>query len=116
MTYYKELTVWKKSYELGLDVYTFTKDFPGEEKYGIISQLRRAAVSIPSNIAEGSKRGTRKDYRSFILIALGSCAELETQLSFARDLGYLDKEIALKLLVNVDEIMKMLTAVAAKLA
>ena len=116
MTYYKELIVWKKSYELGLDVYKVTKSFPVEEKYGIISQMRRCAISIPSNIAEGSKRSTKKDYRSFILIALGSSAELETQISFSRDLKYLKVEDAVILLSKLDEVMKMLTSMAAKLA
>jgi four helix bundle protein len=87
MTSYKELTVWQQSYKFGLEVYSVTKNFPADEKYGLVSQLRRASLSIPSNIAEGSKRGTRKDYRSFIIMAYGSSAEIETQLLFSKDLG-----------------------------
>lgn len=115
MTSYKDLTVWQYSYYFGLDIYTITKKFPTEEKFGLASQLRRAAVSIPSNIAEGSKRSTRKDYRSFVVIAYGSGAEIETQLLFCKDLGYIEEIEYKKLEEKLIEIMKMLNSMILKL-
>ena len=108
MTSYKELTVWKYSYQFGLEIYLITRKFPSDEKFGLVSQLRRASVSIPSNIAEGSKRGTRKDYRSFVVIAYGSGAEIETQLIFCKDLGYINENEYIALNNKLTEIMKML--------
>jgi len=108
---YKNLIVWQKSIELVVAVYALTDKFPKGEIYGLTSQMRRAAVSVPSNIAEGSRRGTRKDFRSFLLISFGSGAELETQieiakkLSFGQKLNYSDVD---KLL---DEIMRMLNKI-----
>lgn len=115
MTSYKELTVWQLSYTFGLDIYKITKGFPADEKFALVSQLHRAAVSIPSNIAEGSKRSTRKDYRSFIVIAYGSGAEIETQLLFSRDLGYITKEDYIRLESSITSIMKMLNVMISKL-
>jgi len=85
MKSYKDLIAYKKGYQLALDIYRITQKFPKEELYGLSSQMRRAAVSIPSNIAEGYMRGS-KEYIQFLKIALGSCAELETQLSLSKDL------------------------------
>ena len=84
---YKELIAYQKSYQLVKDIYKITADFPKNEIYGIVSQLRRAAVSVPSNIAEGYMRGS-KEYIHFLKIALGSSAEVETLLSLSRDLGF----------------------------
>lgn len=89
---YKDLVAYQKAYKLCLDVYTLTKGFPVEERYGLVNQMRRAAVSVPSNIAEGYRRKTRKEYVQFLRIALGSLAELETQISLAGDLGYVSDE------------------------
>ncbi|MFA6450845.1 MAG: four helix bundle protein [bacterium] len=86
MKSHKELIAYQKSYHLCLDVYKITKTFPKEEMYGIVSQMRRAAVSIPSNIAEGYARKNRTEYIQFLRIACGSLAELETQLSLSKDL------------------------------
>ena len=86
--YYKNLEVWKKSIELVKDVYVITKSYPNDEKFGIVSQMRRAAVSIPSNIAEGATRYSDKDSSRFIDIAIGSIAELETQLIISKELGF----------------------------
>ncbi len=83
---YQDLIVWKKSIELVIELYTLTEKFPKEEIYGLTSQMRRAAVSIPSNIAEGRLRGTRKDFRHFLLNSFGSGGELETQLIIAQRL------------------------------
>ncbi len=85
---YKDLTVWQKSIALVAAMYTLTSKFPKEEIYGLSSQMKRASVSIPSNIAEGSKRGTKKDFRHFLIIAYGSGAELETQIEIAKILPF----------------------------
>jgi four helix bundle protein len=86
---YKELKVWEKSYQLCLEIYRITKGFPKIEIYSLISQMRRAALSIPSNIAEGYGRKTLSDYLRFLYIAYGSVCELETQIMLSGDLGYL---------------------------
>ena len=88
---YKELKVWQKSYRLCLEVYRVTKGFPKEELYGLTSQMRRAAMSIPCNIAEGYGRKTTPEYIRYLYIAYGSICELETQTLLARDLGYIKK-------------------------
>jgi four helix bundle protein len=85
---YRELRVWNKAMDLATLIYSVTGDFPKEEIYGLSSQMRRAAVSIASNIAEGSARGTRKDFKQFVSIARGSNCELQTQLLLAKRLGF----------------------------
>ncbi len=82
---FKDLLVWQHSVTFAQHLYRLTAQLPSSEAYGLTSQLRRAAVSVPSNIAEGSKRGTRKDFKQFLYIASGSAAELETQLIIARE-------------------------------
>jgi len=89
MQSYRELIAYQKAYQLTLDIYKATKNFPKEELFGIVSQMRRSAVSIPCNIAEGYCRNHRKEYVQFLNIAFGSCGELETLLSLSKDLGYL---------------------------
>lgn len=84
---YKDLIVWQKAIKLVILIYDLTKAFPQNEIYGITSQMRRSSVSIPSNIAEGSKRRTKKDFEHFLSIALGSAAELETQLIISENLN-----------------------------
>ena len=96
---YRDLDVWKKSMELVKEIYVVTKNFPDDEKFGIISQMRRAAVSIPSNIAEGSARFSDKEKSRFLDITIGSIAELETQLIISKDLGYID---------NIEQILEKL--------
>ncbi len=86
---YKDLKVWGKSYSLCLEIYKITKRFPESEKFGLTSQLRRASVSIPSNIAEGYGRKTTKEYIYSLYVANGSLCELETQLMLAKDLQYI---------------------------
>lgn len=110
---YKDLIVWQKSMLLVEKIYKLTEDFPKKEIFGITSQIRRATVSIPSNIVEGSGRGSRKDYRQFLLIALGSSKELETQLEISSRLGFvknIDETINL-----LTEIQKMLSSIVEKL-
>jgi len=89
--HYRDLLVWQKAIELVTDIYRMTRGFPKDELYGLTSQIRRAAVSIPSNIAEGQGRLTRGEFRQFLGQARGSYAELETQLIIARNLGYLSQ-------------------------
>jgi four helix bundle protein len=86
---HKELDVWKESMLLAKEVYLLTKDFPKEELYGITSQIRRASVSVPSNIAEGAARSNDKEFIQFLYISLGSLSELETQILLARDLEFI---------------------------
>jgi four helix bundle protein len=87
MSDYKDLLVWQKAMDLAQDVYAITKDFPNDEIYGLTSQVRRCAVSIPSNIAEGAGRSSKKEFKHFLHISLGSAAELETQLLLAQRIG-----------------------------
>lgn len=87
---YKKLTIWQGSKNLAKAVYLLSKELPSDEKFGLVSQIRRAAVSIPSNIAEGSKRSTKKDFLQFIRIAEGSAAELETQMILISELFDID--------------------------
>lgn len=87
---HKELDVWKESMDLVTAVYALSKSFPSEELYGLGSQICRSAVSVPSNIAEGAARQTRKEFAHFLYIAAGSLAELETQIIIARNLAYID--------------------------
>ena len=103
---YKDLELWKKSMDLVVDIYKLTKDFPSQEKFGLISQIRRAAVSIPSNIAEGSSRNNTKEFIQFLYIANGSLSEIETQLEIASRLGYLTTFETL--IVNIKYIRKLM--------
>lgn len=116
MADYKELQVWQKSTRFCTDVYKITNSFPQNEQFGIISQLRRASLSIPSNIAEGSKRSTDKSYASFLRISLGSGAEVETQLYIAKELHYLSEADYSKLIIDLTEIMKMLVSFIKKVS
>lgn len=116
MATYKELIVWQKAYTLSLEIYKATKKFPKEELYGITNQLRRASISIPSNIAEGNVRNSRKEYLQFLYIALGSSAEIETQISIAKDLEYISLDTFLKLHSLIEEIMKMINGIIKKLS
>lgn len=112
---YKDLIVWQKAMDLVLEIYTLTNKFPKSELYSLTSQMRRAAVSIPSNIAEGRTRGYRKEFKQFLLNAYGSGAELETQIEIAKKLAetkLLDYSKAENLL---EEIMKMLNSMINKL-
>ncbi len=112
---YKDLIVWKKSCDLVILIYRLTSTFPKEETYGITSQIKKAAVSIPSNIAEGSMRGTRKDFRHFLNISLGSAAELETQLEISKKLLFGEKRDYNEIDALLLEVMKMLYKLSATL-
>jgi len=91
---YKELKVWQRSYQLCLEIYKITKRFPNGERYGLTSQIRRAAVSVPSNIAEGYGRKTTQEYIRFLYIAYGSNCEMETQILLSGDLDYIETGLA----------------------
>lgn len=112
---YKELLVWQKAFRLCTAVYRVTKKFPVEERYGLTAQIRRAAVSIPSNIAEGYGRGTTRDYVRFLWIANGSLAELETQLLLAREFDYLSEENMHAASEDHAEVERMLAALIRSL-
>jgi four helix bundle protein len=105
---FRDLDVWKLGMEIVLDTYDVTKLFPKEEVYGLVSQMRRAAVSIASNIAEGFNRYHNKEYKQFLFIALGSCAELETQLEVSGSLGYISQVRRNKMIEKLDHEGRML--------
>jgi four helix bundle protein len=113
---FRDLKVWKKSIELSVQVYHFTGLFPREELYGLVSQMRRASVSIASNIAEGSARGSRQEFRQFVKLAEGSNCELQTQLLIARELGFGKKDAAVQIDELSDEVGRMLTALSKYLS
>ncbi len=112
---YKDLKVWQKSYELCLKIYRITAKFPNEEKYGLTSQIRRSAVSIPSNIAEGYGRKTTADYIRMLYISYGSVCELETQILLAGDLGFIEKGELSTAIKGIAEIERMLKALIKSL-
>jgi len=112
---YKDLKVWQKSYQLCLEIYRITKLFPKEEIYAITSQIRRAAVSVPSNIAEEYGRKTTPEYIRSLYIAYGSLCELETQISLSGDLGYIEAGKLKKLQDNIGEVERMLKALIKSL-
>jgi four helix bundle protein len=105
---YRDLKVWQKSYKFALDVYKATKTFPKEETYGMVSQIRRAATSIPVNIAEGKMRQTDKEFLHFLYIARGSMTEVEVWLEFSRDLGYLNDQQFSNLRESCGEVGKLI--------
>ncbi|NRR92660.1 four helix bundle protein [Winogradskyella undariae] len=104
---FKDLEIWKKSRVFCSSIYGITSKFPESEKFGLTNQLRRASVSIPSNIAEGSSRNSNKDFSRFLQITLGSAYEVETQLLIASDLNFISKEELDKLLLELNSIIKM---------
>ena len=112
---YRELKVWQKAYKLCVDIYKITKSFPKEERYGLTSQIRRAAVSVPSNIAEGYGRKTTPEYIQSLYIAYGSHCELETQIMLSKDLGYIKPDDFRTLQQDIEEVERMLKALIKSL-
>ena len=112
---FKDLKIWQRSIHLVEEVYTVSRSFPKEEIYGLQAQVRRSAVSIPSNIAEGFARLHNREYRNFLYISLGSCAELTTQIIIASRLSYVEKTKADTLLKEIEEISKMTVGLIKKL-
>jgi four helix bundle protein len=104
---YKDLEVWKLSIELVKEIYRITEKFPPSEIYGLTNQMRRAPVSIPSNIAEGQERNSAKEFRQFLAIALGSVAEIETQLIIAKEIHYLTEAEVEPFVAIIDRLRKM---------
>ena len=109
---YRNLLAWQKARLLAKEIYVLTRSFPRDETFGLTQQMRRAAVSIPCNIAEGRGRGTRRDYRRFVLMARGSAFELETQIILAADVGYIEESMAKTLEERITEIARMLSGLA----
>lgn len=107
---YKDLIVWQKAVELVVGIYQMTKKLPREEIYGLTSQMRRSSVSIPSNIAEGNRRISKKDYKRFLIMAFGSGAELETQIEIAKRLSYVNKQDSKNIDSLLDEVMRILNS------
>ncbi len=112
---YQDLEVWKRSMQIVAGVYRLSKSFPPEERFGLTAQMRRCAVSIPSNIAEGYHRSTRRDYRHFVQHAFGSCAELETQVLIVKQLALVDEQTLQPIMEQVQIVMKMLNVLVHRL-
>lgn len=106
---FKDLEIWKQSRLMCSKIYLITSNFPDNEKFGLTNQLRRASVSVPSNIAEGCSRTSNKDFSRFLEIAIGSIYEIETQLLIAFDLGYIDQEKLDELSNSLNSIIKMIS-------
>ncbi|MEZ0209094.1 MAG: four helix bundle protein [Candidatus Paceibacterota bacterium] len=116
MAEYKKLIVWERAVNFCTAVYKTTSSFPESEKFGLCDQLRRASVSIPSNIAEGSKRSGDKEFCQYLRISHGSGAEIETQLLIAKNLGYISEKDLTVLLTELDTIMKMIGMLIKKIS
>jgi four helix bundle protein len=112
---YKDLRVWQKGIEIVDKIYSMTNSFPKDELYGLVSQMRKAAVSIPSNIAEGFARQHNKEYKQFLYISLGSCAELDTQLIIAHRRDYITKKKLEELVEDINHESRMLVSLIDKL-
>ena len=112
---YQDLIVWQKAMDVVVEVYRLTKKFPQGEFYGLTNQIRRAAISIPSNIAEGHTRNSRSEYLNFLSIAQGSRAEVETQMIISVRLGYLTSEETLPTLSLLNEINRIISTIRQKL-
>lgn len=113
--HYKDLLVWRKAMNLAHAIYLVTEQFPKRETYGLADQMRRAAVSVPSNIAEGQGYASRREFLRFLRHSRGSLFELETQLRIAARLKYFPQTEAQRLLVNIDEVSRMLSGLASSL-
>jgi four helix bundle protein len=114
MQRFTELKVWQRAHALALEVYRISAGFPPDERFGVISQLRRAITSVPTNIAEGSRRQGQQEYARFLNIAQGSAAEAEYLLILSRDLGYLSPAAFDRLTADLDEVARMLHGLRSK--
>lgn len=112
---YTKYEVWNDGIEISVKIYNLTNSFPNEEKFGIVSQLRRASVSISSNIAEGCSRSSEKDFKRFVEIALGSAFEVKTQLIISGKLGFVSDENLKEIIESIDKLSKQLNALRNKL-
>lgn len=105
---FKELKVWQKAVDLAVKIYTVTKSFPVEEKFGLVSQMRRAGVSVPSNIAEGCAKTSSKSFVNSLEVSLGESFELETQMIISERVGILDPELAKEMEADLTEVKRMI--------
>ena len=112
---FRSLKVWEKSHFISLEIYRITKGFPKEEQFNLTSQLRRAITSIPTNLAEGCGRGSDKDFKRFVQIAMGSASEAEYLILLSKDLNYISEKEFNKLILEIQEIKKMLSSLISKL-
>ena len=112
---FRDLDIWKKGIEIVKDIYNIVEKFPKQEFYSLVSQIQRSAVSIPSNIAEGFNRFHNKEYKQFLYIPLGSCAELETQVEVASELKYISNEKKKDILEKINHESRMLTNLIKKI-
>ncbi|HSY36349.1 MAG TPA: four helix bundle protein [Acidobacteriaceae bacterium] len=112
---YRDIVVWQRAVQLSVAIYRLTATFPLEERYGLSSQLRRAGVSVPSNIAEGYGRGTRKEYKQFLAMARGSTLEVQTQLVIARELSFCEPDQMAKAESLSEEVSRMLDTLVGKM-
>ncbi len=106
---FQDLRVWQLGIKIVKEIYRITENFPKNEIYGLTSQIRRSVISIPSNIAEGFRRYHNKEYRQFLFVALGSCAELETQIIIAKELSYINDDDKIKVLEKSDHLSRMIS-------
>ena len=107
---FKDLRVWQKSIDLTTEIYAVLASFPSDEKFGLVSQMKRAAVSIPSNIAEGAGRNSNKEFKHFLSISLGSLFEIETQIIIANRLRLINIEVTQELNVKISDLQRMIFA------
>jgi four helix bundle protein len=107
---YRELKIWHKAIELSVEIYELVADFPSDEKFGIVSQLRRASVSVPSNIAEGSSRKSQKEFAHYLSMSLGSLFEIETQLTISNRIRYIDNKNLEEFKIKITDLVKMIMA------
>jgi len=112
---FRDLDIWNVGIKLVKDIYKSTEEFPKHEVYGLVNQMRRSAVSIPSNVAEGFRRYHNREYKQFLYTSLGSCAELETQITIAKELKYIQKSKEAVLLERLDHICRMISNLLKKL-
>ena len=112
---FRKLTIWIKSMDLVREIYQLTNTFPQHERFGLMSQMQRAAVSVPTNIAEGSAKTSNKDFARFLEISIGSLLEMETELTIALNLKYIDSMIFEKIQNEIIELQKMITGFKNKL-
>ena len=111
---YKSLMVWQKGMGLAKRLYALTRAFPSDERFGLVSQIRRASVSVPSNIAEGQARGGKKEFAQFLYIAKGSLAELDTQIELAKEIGYIKENESKEIGQLIAELQRMLHSLIQK--
>ena len=113
---YRDLLIWQRAMKLAQAIYSATATFPAAEMYGLTSQIRRSAISVPFNIAEGHGRENEGDFRRFLAIARGSLAELQTQLILSGELGFIDQKSIAPLLENTEEVARMIRGMQKNLA